>query len=400
MNIVKQAEHYVKHYFKDNLSAVFFYHNFEHTQHVVQAVQLLCKAERISEQDCELLEVAAWFHDSGYCQSCAMHESLGIELASKFLKEQGFDEGYISKISRLINATKIGHEPQNILEKILKDADVSHVGSTDFFDVSEKLRKECKETSNTKISKLEWAKRNLEFLGAQHKFYTPYAIANWQPIKEKNILETKAQIKNLEKDKDQKAQVESEKILLNQKKLEKLNSPDRGIDTMFRVTLNNHIKLSQIADNKANILLSVNAIIISLTLSTIVPKLDSPKNAHLIYPTFIMVVFSVATIIMAIASTRPKISSGTFTRSEIEARKINLLFFGNFHKMPLEEYTWAMKEMIKDKDFLYDSMIKDLYYLGVVLNRKYKLLRVTYTIFTISILVSVVAFYIAFQSIA
>lgn len=168
---------------------------------------------------------------------------------------------------------------------------------------------------------------------------------------------------------------------------------------MFRVTLGNHTQLSQIADTKANILLSVNAIIISVALSTIVPRLDSPKNVHLIIPTFILIIFSVATIIMAIASTRPKVTSGSFTRKDIEDRKINLLFFGNFHQVPLEEYMWAMKEMMKDKTYLYDSMIKDLYYLGIVLNRKYRLLRTTYTIFSVGIIVSVVAFYLAFKEI-
>jgi hypothetical protein len=130
--------------------------------------------------------------------------------------------------------------------------------------------------------------------------------------------------------------------LLNQKKIEKLDSPGRGVDTMFRVTMNNHMHLSQIADSKANILLSVNAIIVSVLLSTIVPKLDSPNNAHLIIPTFILIGFSVASVIMAIVSTRPQVSSGTFTRNDIENKKINLLFFGNFHKVSLEDYTWAI----------------------------------------------------------
>jgi quinol-cytochrome oxidoreductase complex cytochrome b subunit len=90
---------------------------------------------------------------------------------------------------------------------------------------------------------------------------------------------------------------------------------------MFRVTLNNHTKLSQIADSKANILLSVNAIIISIALSSLIPKLDAPSNSHLIIPTFVMVIFSVICIILAIMSTRPKVSSGTFTRKEIEEKK-------------------------------------------------------------------------------
>ena len=98
-------------------------------------------------------------------------------------------------------------------------------------------------------------------------------------------------------------------------------------------------------------------------------------------------------------STRPKVSSGTFTRKEIEEKKVNLLFFGNFYKMPMEEYLWAMKEMMGDRQYLYDTMVKDLYYLGIVLNRKYKLLRMTYTVFMIGIVASVVAFVWAFRNV-
>jgi hypothetical protein len=104
-------------------------------------------------------------------------------------------------------------------------------------------------------------------------------------------------------------------------------------------------------------------------------------------------------IIFAILSTRPKVTTGVFTRQDIEDEKVNLLFFGNFYKMPLEEYEWAVNEMMKDKAYLYNSMIKDLYYLGVVLEKKYRLLRITYNIFMIGIIISVIAFVIAFNSV-
>lgn len=110
-----------------------------------------------------------------------------------------------------------------------------------------------------------------------------------------------------------------------------------------------------------------------------------------------MLMSSVTTIIFAILSTRPKVTKGVFSRQDIENQKVNLLFFGNFYKMPLEEYQWAMNEMMKDKDYLYNSMIKDLYYLGVVLEKKYRLLRLTYNFFMIGIIVSVIAFVIAFK---
>ena len=116
-------------------------------------------------------------------------------------------------------------------------------------------------------------------------------------------------------------------------------------------------------------------------------------------PTFVLIFFSVTSIIFAILSTRPKVTSGTFTRKDIEDRKVNLLFFGNFYKMPLQEYEWAVNEMMKDNEYLYNSLIKDLYFLGLVLERKYKLLRITYNIFMIGIIISVMAFVFAFYSV-
>lgn len=177
----------------------------------------------------------------------------------------------------------------------------------------------------------------------------------------------------------------------------KLTKPEKGIDTMFRTTLNNHNNLSGLVDNKANILLSVNAIIISVSLTTIIPKLDNPSNAHLIIPTLVLIISSVIAITFAILATRPSITQGSFTRKEVEEKKANLLFFGNFYKMPYEDYNWAMNELMKDKEYVYNSMIKDLYHLGIVLEKKYRLLRVAYTIFMFGIIISVLAFLIAFK---
>lgn len=181
------------------------------------------------------------------------------------------------------------------------------------------------------------------------------------------------------------------------KKKIKEPKPERGIDTMFRTTLNNHNNLSGLVDNKANILLSVNAIIISVSLTTIIPKLDNPSNAHLIIPTLILIISSAIAITFTILATRPSITKGSFTRKEVDEKKVNLLFFGNFYKMPYEDYNWAMNELMKDKEYVYNSMIKDLYHLGIVLEKKYRLLRVAYTIFMFGIIISVIAFLFAFK---
>lgn len=398
MDILKISEDYAKNLLKDKLSSAYTYHNLDHTIQVVDKIKILAKEENISPEDTENLLLAGWFHDLGYVDNADNHEEESRKIASDFLKQHQFPEERIAKIGELILATDKFYKPKNHLEEVIKDADLYHLASDDYFRICENLRQEIKEVHHQKFSKLKWAELNIVFF-SKHQFYTNYAKENWQPEKEKNVEKILSSIRNMKEEKKEKSSLEKDKALLNKKKLEKLESPERGIETMFRVTLNNHTKLSQIADSKANILLSVNAIIISIALSTLIPKLDSPRNAHLVIPSFVMIMFSVACIILAIMSTRPKVSSGTFTRKEIEEKKVNLLFFGNFHKMPLEEYLWAMKEMMKDRQYLYDTMIKDLYYLGIVLNRKYKLLRLTYTVFTIGIIASVVAFVVAFWNV-
>lgn len=392
MNLIEQTEDFVGNLLKGRLSNLYSYHNIFHTYNVVNAVTKLSAKESIDEQQQQIILVAAWFHDAGYINGAENHELESIKIATNFLKERGQSDEFISEVSKLILATVKEYVPKTQLEKIIKDADYVHITSLEYTSTCELLRFELKNTMDLSFDNLQWAKENLNFLVNHHRFYTDYAIKKWQPLKEKNIAAIQ---KKIHKEELKKAkELEDE-----EKKKSKEEKPDRGIDTLFRVTLGNHTRLSGIADSKANILLSVNAIIISIALSTIIPKLDSPKNAHLVIPTFIMLMSSVTTIIFAILSTRPKVTSGFFTREDVEAKKVNLMFFGNFYKMPLEDYDWAMNEMMKDRDYLYSTMIKDLYYLGLVLQRKYNLLRIAYNFFMVGIIVTVISFIIAFKTI-
>ena len=149
------------------------------------------------------------------------------------------------------------------------------------------------------------------------------------------------------------------------------------------------------ADDKAHIMISVNSIILSVIVGFLGKEIDN--NYNLIYPTIAIVATGVLTIVFSILATRPNVTSGKFTREDIQNKKTNLLFFGNFFRMSLPDYDWAMQEMINDKQYLYNSMIKDSYFLGVVLAKKYKYLRISYNIFMYGIIISMIAFAIAFS---
>jgi hypothetical protein len=162
------------------------------------------------------------------------------------------------------------------------------------------------------------------------------------------------------------------------------------VQTMFRTTSSNHFELSSLADGKGNIMISVNSIILSISLTLLLARLAF--YPEYVIPTIILIAVCLASIVFAILATRPSINKGRFTEDDIRSKKTNLLFFGNFHRMQVEEYQWAMNEMLKDREYLYNSMIKDIYFLGVVLAKKYRYLRISYTIFMWGIIVAVLAF--------
>lgn len=394
MNLIEESEKFVSSLLKDKLSSSYLYHNFNHTIAVVTAIVELCDHEQVTPEERELLTIAGWFHDSGYVTSCQNHEVESVKIASDFLKSKNKSDSFIAQVSNLILATDQFYVPKNKLEKIIKDADYVHIISKNYSSSCELLRMEWEKTDLRCFSNCDWIKENIQFLCNKHQFYTDYARRVWQPLKDKNIQKLREELLELG------VKMDGNEVTKSKKKSTKAEKSERGVDTVFRVTLGNHTRLSGIADSKANILLSVNAIIISIALSTIIPKLDNPKNAHLVIPTFIMLFSSVITIIFAILSTRPKVTKGVFSREDIEDKKVNLLFFGNFYKMPIEEYEWAMNEMLKDRDYLYGTMIKDLYYLGIVLEKKYRLLRIAYNLFMIGIIISVIAFVLAFRFIS
>jgi len=392
-NLIAEAEKYVIHFLNNNLDKSFVYHNVAHTQRVVEKTQELIEGQQIGESDAQELILSAWFHDTGYTKVIDNHEDEGVRIAQEFLKNHKASEDTIKNVSDLILATKMTHEPKTEAEKIIKDADCSHIGSKNFSDLTELLRKEWELAKERTLTEAEWLNENIDFLTNKQQFHTSFALTNWEKQKGKNLAQL---LKAKKKLKLESTKLKQKKEALDFKK-NKVELPERGIETMFRVALRNHITLSDIADTKANILLSVNAIIISLALSNLLPKLDNPSNQYLIYPTIIFILFTVASIVLSVLATRPNITKGEFTKQDVADKKVNLLFFGNFHQMKLDDFEWAMEEMMKDRDYLYGSLTKDLYFLGLVLNRKYNILRLTYTVFMIGIIVSVISFIVAFK---
>jgi predicted metal-dependent HD superfamily phosphohydrolase len=338
----------------------------------------------------EMLLIAAWFHDSGITETYNNHEEKSAQIAREFLAMNKYPDEKINTVSNLIIVTKIPQNPKNLLEEIICDADISHIGRKGFNTRSQLLRAEWETLQNKKITDFEWLKSNIEFV-AGNKFRTRYAKQNFEKQRLKNL--DKLQKKLRKEVTEMPPAINEESNFTETDKIRKDKGGERGVETMFRNVIRTHVEFSGMADNKANIMISVNTLVLTAIIAILARKLDA--NPHLIIPTALITLVSLTTLVIATIVTRPKITSGTFTKEDIEKKKANLLFFGNFYNMDLKNFEWGMRELINDKDYLYGSMIKDFYYLGQVLGHKYKYLRICYNIFMYGLIISVIAFAVA-----
>ncbi len=373
------------------------YHNLNHTREVVKAARKIGSYINLGDEDMEVLLISAWFHDTGFVKDYEKHEEESIKFVKEFFKESGYPEENQERIIACIKSTQINVEPQTLIERVLHDADFMHLSKKSYFDKLLLLKSELDKTSGKVKSDNQWYDENLEFL-ENHKYYTEYGKTVLAPKVEKNVLAQQKMIRKLSKLQDEiigkDLNLDPTRLKELKKKLKKVEGrPDRGIETMFRLTSRNHLQLSAIADSKANILISVNSIIISIIIGGLIKSLD--KNDYLVWPTYLILAINVITIVFAIIALRPNVTKGKFTRKDIEEKNTNLLFFGNFHGMDRADYKWGMMEMLNDSNYLYSSLIDDIYFLGKVLGKKYKYLRLSYNIFMYGIILAVIAFVIA-----
>ena len=377
--IIREAEKFVTGLLKNETPDGYTYHTLNHTMEVVKNAVFIGTKENLPEYEMSILRVAAWFHDVGYIKAYEGHEVESAEMAFNFLERQGVDENIRTAVTESILATAFPQNPESRVAKVLCDADFMHLGQENYFEQAEKLRQEQKNSGIRKIKKAEFDQESLK-LFEEHSWHTAFCKNKLDEPKQKNLEILKERI--------------AKRITKAKMKAAKSKSYSRGVDSMFKLTARNQINLSHIADNKSNILISLNGIIISLALATLVSKFK--QEPAIIVPTIIFIIVSLSTIVLAILSTRPNISSGKFTREDILLQKVNLIFFGNFYNMKLEEYEWAVAEMIDNDPYLYSTLTKDQYSLGTVLARKYKLLRWAYNVFMVGLVISVGAFLFVF----
>lgn len=387
--IIRKASNYIFSLFKEKLSKKLVYHNYKHTFEIAKISRTLGEEYNLSEPDLEALVLAAWFHDAGYLETYTGHEEKSVDIATGFLQNEGYPEERIQVVADCILATRAGHTAVTLPEEILADADLSNIGKENFFSNAELLRVEWEIFLNKFFTDAEWAQYQLDFLLATN-FKTQVAQRLFGEQLTANIQEQRNRLNEFSKKQKKK----------DKKQRETLAQPKRGIETMFQATYNNHMTLSSIADNKANMMISLNAVILSVIITylgakTSVLGTEFTRNPILMIPVGTLLLTSIGSVVSAIMSAQPDVTSFKIRPNKVKSKNVNLLFFGNFTKIPLTDFKSGMHDIMREKESLYNNMITDIYYLGEVLSKKYRLLRISYTIFMIGLILTVLSFVVA-----
>jgi predicted metal-dependent HD superfamily phosphohydrolase len=373
--------------FKDNLSTEYIYHNFNHTQQTVEAVEKISKNYDLTSTEQEDLIIAAWLHDTGHVKGYKNHEEESVKIAKTFLGKD-FPKDRLELIAKLILSTKVDARHQNILEDILHDADYINIGKTRFFERAALLRLEWERLDKTNYSELEWAELQLNFIISKN-YKTTYCQAKYGEKREENIKNQSEIVDKLKSDliklqlKDDSTKAKSTK-------------EGRGIETLYRSVYDNHMNLSSLADTKANIMISVNTIIISLVITLFGSSYtftgDGITHVRFVFPMLFLVISSLIAVVFAILSARPTVTNKE--KYELSNKTSSALFFGNFAQLSLNEFIAHVKCLKDEKESLYSSMSTDIYHLGVVLVKKYKYLAWSYNIFMGGLILCGVSFLI------
>lgn len=394
--LINTAETFVIKYIHKHDDSRLLYHNLGLTKNIVAVANEIAEHYSLEEKERFVVATAAWFLNIGYYKDVLHPAMAGAEIAEGFLNKARIGNDTIESVRNCMLLSVPANSADTLPGDIIKDAKSFYLGDENFPAYNKLKRKESERINSISIDKDDWKRCTVQMM-ANHQYYTEFAQSKFNNIKAHNFEKLKKKISMESSITDASSSIAVNGTIVAERKEKgsdsKVNSADRTVETMFRTTSANSQRLSSQADSKAHIMISVNTIIVSLLLGIVVRKIDDYRN--LIAPVIIFLLVNLISIIFAILATRPNIRKGKFSDREYRENKVNLLFFDNFISLAFDEYAEMMLQIMSSKQELYIAMLRNLYEQGLVLSKKYRMLKVSYNVFMVGIVLSVITFFIA-----
>lgn len=380
---------YIWQLFEQHGSSRIVFHHFTFCKAMAERANDLAVTMELSPAERQAASLGAWFYACGYWLQYNNPLRKSKELVQQFLvKKQVSDE--IGKM--VLEGIPADDVPKTPVAKVIKDAYLTTAYGPNYPQEHHLLRLEREWATGQQYNKLEWAQQQLnELLNMQ--LHTPLAHQLYSQQLTQHIL-----LQQLQKDKQAARSSlpigQSKEVIAPFQGLEN-EATIRTIQTYFRTNFRNHIHLSAIADDKARIMISANTILISVLITLLSYRNIAETQPIILLPVVIFLVTGLTSLTFAILAARPRVTSGQVETDEPVPSPNNVVFFGNFVQLDLEKYEVAVDRMFRDSESLIGNMARDLYFLGKVLDKKYRFLSVSYNIFLVGFIATVISFLVA-----
>lgn len=387
-SIIPDVERFVLDQYKRYDEPRLTFHNYQQTVEVVNIIHELAEVSDFGITDVEVAIIAGWFHNVGYLHDYDAQNGRAIAIASDFLNTLNYPRAKLNRVIKCLYACQPDVQPASPAEELLSDAYTAFLVTTNFEQNEPLYRLELELKKGERYSHLEWNQFLLDKL-MNARFYTGHAKLYFEPMIAQNILHVKERIAKQEKQK----KGDDAKITRPYQNIER-KIPVRANQTLFRTAYRNQINLSAIADGKANMMISVNSIIVSLIITILSIggfAFNAGKEMYML-PIIVFLVTGLTSLIFSVLSARPKVTSMKDKIKDANDLKHNALFFGNFAHLSMEEFEKAMDALLRDGELAYGNMSRDLYNIGKVLDQKFKYLQISYDIFMMGFVLTVVTF--------
>lgn len=381
--LLGKARSYVLEQFETGLAPKYLFHNFAYSTEIEGAVKVLLKNTELGKRTQDLLRIAGLFYPLGYISGHKKFRETSVEVLREWAKIEGVDlSSPDGNAADWILGVKGADQNSSLPVRLLHDACSNWLGRKRFDRRSNLLQLERDTIASKEGDPIKFGE-DMQDLLLNFNYLTSAGKREYDTGRHRNVS---------------RQQRENYTVEQNEVKARTGKNFGRGIDTMYRTAFRNHINLSRIADGKANMMISINTIILSIVITVSGASLSFFEdvffeNPEFLIPIISLLLSSLIAVVFAVFSARPNVTEYRVKKDKlIKSKEASLLYFGNFLKLEKKEFVEYMATMKLNQNALYDDLAKDLYDLGQVMHRKYLLLTISYNTFVGGLALAVISF--------
>ena len=286
---------FIKEYYQKEFSSDFSFHNYARAVNIVRNCNTIGAQMNLDKEELKVLQLASWFQETGYVKDYYNYQTESVKIADKYFRGNGVDEDIIAIIRETILSTRYPQQPVTLMARVLCDAVMYHFAEKNLPQNIENLSREQREVLKKTYSDNDGLVEIINTMN-DHFYFTSAAREMFEKKKQKQKKLLQKKLNALQVSPAEHSNNEKQ-LQTNEKNVDPVSEDmklERGVETFFRITERKHMELSNLAHDKAGLLISINAIVISIVLSVLITKLEESK--FLLFPTLLFVITCTSTI--------------------------------------------------------------------------------------------------------